>query len=96
MANKAFKKEDLLGLLDGDDSCGLEQVSDRIVDTGRWSIHHDLIFKDTAEGKFYATAYSVGATEQQDEGPFEYAPDMVECDEVRPVEKTVIVYEAVP
>lgn len=92
MATTTFKKTDLLDLLD--DCCEtLEKVSDRIVDTGRWSIHSNLIFKDKASGKFYEVRYSVGATESQDEAPFEYEEDDVKCYEVRPVEKTVIVYE---
>jgi hypothetical protein len=70
---------------------GFEVVEDDIIDTSRWSIIYSLVFKH--DGKFYATSYSVGATEQQDESPFEYSPDEVECKEVFPVEKTVIVYE---
>ena len=55
-------------------------VEDNIVDNSRWSIHHELIFNH--EGKVYRTYYSVGATEQQDEGPWEYDGDEIECDEV--------------
>lgn len=67
-------------------------VSDEIVDNSRWSIIHDLTFK--YNDKFYNTSYSVGATEQQDESPWEYEDEVV-CHEVTPVEKTVIVYERV-
>lgn len=89
-----FNKEDLLDLLD--DNCDtLEKVSDKIVGNRRWSVDHSLTFKDKASGKFYRTTYSVGATEQQDEGPWEYEEDMIECAEVRPIEKVVIVYEPV-
>jgi len=45
------------------------------------------------EGKFYETFYSVGATESQEERAYEYEPDDIECKEVFPVEKTIIVYE---
>lgn len=93
--NKAtFKKDDLLAVLD-DDCETLEKVSDAIVDNSRWSIQHSLIFKDKASGKFYAAGYSVGATEQQDEGPWEHDGDDIVCAEVRPVEKVVIVYKRV-
>lgn len=68
-------------------------IQDNITDTGRWSVHHEWVFK--YDGKFYRAQYSVGATEQQDEVPFEYDGDQIECAEVRPVEKTVVVYELV-
>ena len=70
-----------------------EIIKNEIVDTSRWSVHHTLIFM--FEDKYYRTYYSVGATENQDESPFEYEPDMIECEEVVPVEKTVIVYESI-
>lgn len=54
-------------------------IKDDIVDTSRWSIHHGIIFAH--DGKFYRTYYSVGATENQDESPWEYETE-VECDEV--------------
>jgi hypothetical protein len=85
-----FPKETLQELL-SDKVDGFEVVEDKITYTSRWSIHYRLVFKH--DGKFYLTSYSVGATESQDESPFEYSPDEVECKEVFPVEKTVIVYE---
>lgn len=54
-------------------------IHDRIVDTSRWSTHHEIVFEDN--GKFYMTGYSEGATELQDGRPWEYE-DEVECDEV--------------
>lgn len=70
-----------------------EIVSDKITDTSRWLIHYELIFRYT-DGKYYRTYYSVGATEQQDEGPWEYEKE-VECYEVRKVEKMGYVWEKV-
>lgn len=64
---------------------------DEVVDNSRWSIQHEIIFE--YEGKFYRTSYSVGATEQQDEGPWEY-DDTVECTEVE--QKEVLVKQWVP
>lgn len=52
---------------------------DDIIDNSRWSIHHKIVFED--KGKFYQTYYSEGATEMQDESPWEYDND-VECTEV--------------
>lgn len=70
---------------------GGETVYDRIVGHGRWSVHHERVFKH--EGKFYKTDYRTGATESQDESPYDYEPDEIECVEVFPREKTITVYE---
>jgi hypothetical protein len=70
-------------------------VSDTIVDHKRWSVVHERIFEH--EGKFYSARYRVPATECQEE-PDPYgsdSEDMVECSEVRPVEKLVKAWERV-
>lgn len=64
-------------------------IKDTITSTSRWSIHHDIVFAHN--GKFYETYYSVGATEMQDESPWEYDTE-IECTEVHLVEKTVKVW----
>ena len=66
-------------------------IEDNIIDHSRWSVSHRRIFKH--EEKFYETCYSVGATETQDESPYEYEGNEIECTEVFPIEKVVIVYE---
>ncbi len=68
-----------------------ETIYDQIVGHGRWSVHHERVFK--FEGKYYRTTYSVGATESQDESPYDYEPGEIECPEVFPVEKLQIVYQ---
>jgi hypothetical protein len=68
-------------------------VEDKIIGKSRWSVNHEMAFKH--EGKFYRTSYSCGATEYQEEAPFEYADDEVECEEVHKVPKTVMVWEKV-
>ncbi|KAF6565357.1 hypothetical protein G9G63_09365 [Paenibacillus sp. EKM202P] len=70
-----FKKNYLINELDLPDTA----LVDEITDTSRWSIHHNIIFEH--QGKFYQTHYSEGATEMQDESPWEYEED-VDCDEV--------------
>lgn len=67
-------------------------IEDKIIDTSRWSIHHNIIFADN--GKFYSTWYSKGATEIQDEEPWEY-DDEIECTEVHIVEKLMKVWEPI-
>jgi hypothetical protein len=69
-----------------------ELISEHIYDTGRWSIKYITIVKRVSDGKFFKSLYQVGATEYQDEGPYEYDSKAV-FTEVFPVEKTVILYE---
>lgn len=76
-----FEKETLLEILGGD-SEEYEKVSDEITDNSRWSIHHYMIFKDS-KGNFYGVDYTVGATESQDESPWEYDGDEIEVEELR-------------
>jgi hypothetical protein len=72
---KVFSKDYLRNELD----LPYNHIKDDVIGNDRWSVHHEIIFKD--EDKFYKTYYSVGATECQDESPWEYE-DNVECTEV--------------
>ena len=85
-----FSKDFLRELSYGDHENAVV-VLHEITDTSRWSIHYKQIFK--IDEKYYQTFFSVGATEIQDESPYEWDEDEIECEEVFPVEKTVIVYE---
>lgn len=94
MKFKVFNKEDLKeALWDGSES--IEVVDAEIIDTSRWSVIKGMIFKDLSTGLFYQTTYSEGATECQDESPFEYDPDEIECAQVEQVEKLVKVWQEV-
>lgn len=73
---KVFSKDYLVNELD---LPRYNTIFDRIVDTTRWSIIHEIVFEDNE--KFYMTTYSEGATECQDERPWEY-DDKIECTEV--------------
>lgn len=70
-------------------------IEDNVINNDRWSIQHEIIFE--YEGKYYRTYYSVGATEMQDERPWEYDPnpDSIECDEVRKVDRLQSVWTPV-
>lgn len=70
-----FKKEFLQDIIDEK-----ETISSEIIETGRWHILYYDIFKH--EEKFYETSYRIGATEMQDESPYEFEPDEIECVEV--------------
>ena len=91
MAKKLFDKKLMTSIL-YDEVDGVEVIRDEIVDHSRWSVVHKLIFE--YEDKIWSTHYSVGATEMQEEYPWEYE-DKVECIEVEPVEKTITDYVVV-
>ena len=67
-------------------------IEDTITGKNRWSIFHDVIFMDNFTGKFYKGNYSVGATEGQDESPWEYKKE-VSFTEVEPYNVTVVKYK---
>lgn len=71
-----------------------EMVQSELVDTSRWSNIHEVVYKDLDSGKFYSSTYSVGATECQDERPYENDGDEIEFTEAVP--KEVIKIEYVP
>jgi hypothetical protein len=86
-----FPKDDLLRLLEDDIPDNYAKISERVTGTGRWSIRYELIFRHN--NQFFRTNYSVGATESQDESPYEYEGDMIDVTEVFAKEKTITVYE---
>lgn len=88
-----FSKKDLQDVLYGESET-LEMKENEFQANSRWSLFYSLVFQDKATGKFYHTSYSKGATEMQDESPFEHEGDEIECEEVFPREKTIIEYVA--
>lgn len=52
-------------------------IQDIITAVSRWSTFHQIVFMDK-DGSYWMTDYSCGATELQDERPWEYE-DKVEC-----------------
>ncbi len=89
-----FERDILLNILWGDIHPHVaEVVCDEIVEHSRWSVRHRLVFRYGVS--HYVVAYSVGATEQQDERPWEYDGDRIECTEVERVEVTKVDWKAV-
>lgn len=84
---KTFKTKDLLDLDLPD-----EAVHEEIIDSTRWSNIYEIVFEH--DGSFWQTTYSCGATEQQDEGPWEYE-DEVDCLQVEKRQVTVEKWVAV-
>ena len=86
-----FKKEFLQGVVWDEED--VEIIEEKIIDTDRWTTRHSVVFR--LDDKYYQTYYNQGATEQQDERPYEYDEDEIECDEVEPYEVAVIKYRKV-
>ena len=63
-------------------------IETEIVDTTRWATVHVMVFKDLATSKCYRSYFNRGATEMQDERPYEYDNPIIKCHEV--VEKEVL------
>jgi hypothetical protein len=78
-------KQEARDILDGDLN-GAKVISNTLTDHSRWSLSYRLIFE--MGGKLYETSYSRGATENQEERPFEYDKE-VKCAEVEAYDKTV-------
>ncbi len=77
-------------IINGDDS-NFVIIEDRIVGTRRWSVVYEIVVQRKTDGKYFKDVYRRGATESQDERPYEYSePNFTE---VFPVTKTYIVYE---
>lgn len=68
------------------------EVENTLIDHNRWSLIFQLVFK--FENKFYSTVYTRGATEYQDERPFDSEKEVL-CVEVQPIQKITTVYEPV-
>ncbi len=68
-----------------------EEKQQTILDVERWTILSHWIGFHKPSNKHYLVYFRRGATENQDEGPFEY-DEHAEFVEVTPMEKTVTVY----
>lgn len=77
-------------VLDGEN--GTKIIEDKITGNGRWDIAHNLIWQHT-DGRIFQCQYSVGATEQQEQGPWEYEKE-IECTEM--VKRLITVEKWIP
>jgi hypothetical protein len=92
---KAIPADTAKQLLYSKEYSGIHRVSITDDGTGRWTSYHTLVvtFDDTP-GKFFATPFDQGLTENQDIQPFEYDEE-VEFEEVEPFEVTTTEYRPV-
>ena len=100
MPTKKFPKSVLrevlmMGEEDAEPYEGCTFVDTEETGESRWSTHHELIFRH--DDKLWSADYTQGKSETQDEYPFEYAPDEVECTEVEKVVEFVkkVMYKVV-
>lgn len=80
------------GLACGDyDDTIYEVISNKIVSKSRWTYRSELIIKTIADGRFWKSFHKQGATETQNEGPYEYGEP--EFKEVFPKQIEITIYE---
>ena len=68
-------------------------IEESVIDNTRWSIIKEGVFMHIPTGTHYGMSWSVGATESQEEQPFEY--ENPEPYEVIKVEKVIETWEPV-
>ena len=96
MATKTFDSNVLRTLLDYDgdaDTTGYSVVQTTLEGSSRWSLHYDLIFTEPGQkpNTAWRARYSIGATECQDESPFQYK-NTVDAELVRLKPKELLVW----
>jgi hypothetical protein len=74
------------------DNPDFQEMETTIEDQGRWTTVYSLVVRRKSDGKYFKAEYRRGSTEMQDESPYEYDSEAI-FTEVKPVSKTVIVYE---
>ena len=89
MSKLELTKEEARELLWGDLE-GYKVVENDITSHSRWDIYYTIVVQRISDGKYFQDTYSVGATEYQEERPWDSSdPNFIE---VVPVEKIVIEY----
>ncbi len=73
------------------DNTVYEIISNKIIGKSRWSYTNELIVKTLVDSRFWKSFYSLGATESQDESPYEYSEPVFE--EVFPKTIEIVIYE---
>ena len=83
-------QEEALDII-SDDNKDFDVVFDIVTGKSRWSVNHSVIIKRISDGKFFKDYYSEGATEYQDESPWQnIEPNFIQVFEK---EKVIKVYE---
>jgi hypothetical protein len=89
-------KEQAVEIAFGESDPALFTLEDEVMeDTSRWEIEYSRVFQHVPTGKYYQVYYRMGATEMQENMPFECDSFPLRPQQVRKVEKTVEVWEVV-
>jgi hypothetical protein len=62
----------------------------KIVDRSRWSVFYEVVYRNKVDDTYWLIFYGRGATEYQDN-----QDEGVSFSQVKPVQKTITVYEAI-
>ena len=71
MSELKLTAEEARDIISGDHD-DFKVITDKILENSRWSILHLVTIQRISDGLFFQDSYSEGATEQQDESPWEY------------------------
>lgn len=82
------------GWFGGEQRVNFRLIHSKLINTSRWNHIYERVYWDLDTDKCWRTTYRTGATECQDEVPYEYEKE-VELQEVEPVEVKVVTYEVV-
>lgn len=88
-----FDKQTLIELAYEDHDEAYKIIETKMTGQRRWVTEYTQVFK--YGDKYYVTYFDKGSTENCDTCPYEYEDDEIECEEVVPVEKTIIVYKTI-
>lgn len=88
-----FSKQTLIELACEDHDDTFEIIETKMTGQRRWVTEYTQVFK--YDGKYYVTYFDLGSTENCGTRPYEFSDDEIECAEVVPVEKTIIVYKEI-
>lgn len=91
---KRFTSKELLDLGLPSECIGGKVISDVIVGKSRWSVLYSVIWQHP-DGNTYQATYRVGATESQDESPWD-SQAYVDALQVHEVERLMKVWEPIP
>ena len=95
---RTFDRELLLEILDNgivNDGFVVYQTKvNKIYEHGRWLIKYTFVFWTSNDNKYWSTPYSIGATENQEQGPWDNMA-IVTAIQVEPYDVTITKYKAV-
>lgn len=91
---RRFPKAEMLHLINGGSNESYEIIHQELIDHSRWSVTYEIIFLDKATDEYFRAYYNEGATEYQDESPWEWE-DEVTASYVEPIVVSRIEYQPV-